>query len=429
MKLGREILPVIGLFLICLLQIHCTLGRGLSTPEERAKAIKIARGLERDPLAKDALANRQWLLKWIIEVPDIRFKSCADLLSAGVGDRYRYSAEVNQQIIFSAAAFKLEDLDQRRRSSADSFKAGATRRHLRNDTGVYIAGVEGALRVYEVLMKSMPDAKLAFLDDLVAKRDRGELADHVVKLAKEKCKRPQTELILNLAGAGVALALSLLVARWFGRHRVPRVTGSESVTTENGRIRIARMTERVVFLCAAYFVIVLIILHILQPEFDPRFRFMSEYALGDYGWLMTTTFFALGLAPLAAAIGLSNVYQPSRSIRIGLGLLVVAAVFIWLAGIFRDSIPHLLAGVVAFPSMVTGVLLVSWTFRRAAGWQTIYWVGLFIGLGMLAMLFMMEADLGMPGLQQRVFIFLFLLWLSIVVHRLVRITGGPLTNR
>jgi hypothetical membrane protein len=423
MKLSREVSPVIGLFLICVLQIHCTLGRGLSTPEERAKAINIARSLERDPLAKDAAANRQWLLNWIIEVPDIRFKSCVGLLSPGVGDQYRYSAEVNQQIIFSAAAFKLEDLDQRRRSSADSFKAGATRRHLRNDTGAYTAGVEGALRVYETLMKSVPDAKLAFLDDLVAKRDRGELADHVVKLANEKCKRPKTELILNLAGAGVGLVLSLLVARWFGRHRLPRVTGSDSVTSGNDRARIARITERIVFLCAAYFVIILIVLHILEPEFDPRFRFMSEYALGDYAWLMTTTFFALGLAPFVAAIGLQNVYQRSRSTRLGLGLLVVAAIFIWLAGVFRDSIPHLLAGVVCFPSMVMAVLLLSWTFRRAAGWQTIHRVGVFIGLVMLAMLFLMEADLGMPGLQQRVFIFLFLLWLSIVVHKSVRLTA------
>jgi Protein of unknown function (DUF998) len=406
MKLSREVVRVVGLCLVCVLQIHCTLGRGLSTPEERAKAIRVARGLERDPLGKDAAANRQWLLNWIIEVPDIRFKSCVGLLSPGVGNSYRYSAEVNQQIIFSAAAFKLEHPD-----------------HLRNDTGAYVAGVEGALRAYEMLMKSGPDAQLAFLDDLVAKRDRGELADHVVKLAKEKCKRPKIELILNLAGAGVGLVLSLLVAQWFGRHRVPRVTGSESVTTGNGRARIARMSERVVFLCAAYYVIVLIVLHILEPEFDPRFRFMSEYALGDYGWLMTTTFFALGLAPLAAAIGLRAVNQLSRSIRIGLGLLVVAAMFIWLAGVFRDSIPHLLAGVVAFPSMVMAVLLLSWTFRRTMGWQTIFQVTLLIALGMLAMLVLMVGDLAMPGLQQRVFIFLFLLWLSIVVHKSARLTA------
>jgi hypothetical membrane protein len=407
MKLSREVVRVIGLLLICVLQTHCTLGRGLSTPEERAKAISIARSLERDPLAKNAAANRQWLLNWIIEVPDIRFKSCAALLSPGVGNPYRYSAEVNQQIIFSAAAFKLQHPD-----------------HLRNDTGAYIAGVEGALRVYETVMKSVPDAKLAFLDDLITKRDRGELADHVAKLAQKKCKRPKTELILNLAGAGVGLVLSLLVAHWFGRHRLPRMTGSESVMTENGRIRIARITERLVFLCAAYYVIVLIVLHILEPEFDPRFRFMSEYALGDYGWLMTTTFFALGLAPLIAAIGLQNVHQWSRSTRVGLGLLVVAATFIWLAGIFRDSIPHLLAGVVAFPSMVMAALLLSWTFRRTGEWQTIYRAALFIGLAMLAMLFLMVADLGMPGLQQRIFIFLFLLWLSIVVHKSVRLTAG-----
>ena len=412
MKPNRDVVCVIGLCLLSVLQIQCTLGRGLSTPEERANAINIARSLERDPLAKDAAANRQWLLNWIIEVPDIRFKSCAGLLRPGVGDQYRYSAQVNQQIIFSAAAFKLEHPD-----------------HLRNDNGAYIAGVEGALRVYETLMKSVPDAQLAFLDDLIAKRDRVELADHVANLAKEKCKRSKTEWILNLAGAGVALVLSALVAQWFGRHRLPRATGSESVTSGNGKVKIATIAERGVFLCAAYFVIVLIVLHILEPEFDPRFRFMSEYALGDYGWLMTTTFFALGLAPFLTAVGLQNVYESSRSIRIGLGLLVVAAIFIWLAGIFRDSIPHLLAGVVAFPSMVMAVLLLSWTCRRAAGWQTIYWLAVFVGLAMLAMLFLMVADLGMPGLQQRVFIFLFLLWLSIVAYKSVRLLPNQLVTR
>jgi hypothetical protein len=265
MKLSREIVLIIGLLLVCSLEIHCTFGRGLSTPDERAKAINIARLLERDPLGKDAPANRQWLLNWIIEVPDIRFKTCVDLLSPGVGSHYRYSTEINQQVIFSAAAFKLEDPD-----------------HLRNDTGSYIAGVEGALHAYEILVKSAPEAKLAFLDDLVAKRDRGELADHVIKLASEKCKRPKTELILNLVGAGVGLVLSVLIARWLGRRRIPRVTGTGSVTPRNGSTNFATIAQRLVFLCVAYYMIVLIVLHILQPQFDPRFRFMSEYALGDY---------------------------------------------------------------------------------------------------------------------------------------------------
>jgi hypothetical protein len=60
---------------------------------------------------------------------------------------------------------------------------------------------------------------------------------------------------------------------------------------------------------------------------------------------------------------------------------------------------------------------------RATGWQKIYPVSLLIALGMLALYFSMVADLGMPGSQQRVFIFLFLLWLSIVVHNFFRLTA------
>jgi hypothetical protein len=46
-----------------------------------------------------------------------------------------------------------------------------------------------------------------------------------------------------------------------------------------------------------------------------------------------------------------------------------------------------------------------------------------IALGMFAALVSMIADVGMPGLQQRAFLSLLLLWLSIVVHRLVRATA------
>ena len=53
----------------------------------------------------------------------------------------------------------------------------------------------------------------------------------------------------------------------------------------------------------------------------------------------------------------------------------------------------------------------------------IYRVTPLIALGMLAILFLMVADLGMPGLQQRVFIFLFLSWLLIVVHKSARLTA------
>lgn len=35
--------------------------------------------------------------------------------------------------------------------------------------------------------------------------------------------------------------------------------------------------------CAALSVVLLIVLHVLRPDIDPTWRFISEYALGDYG--------------------------------------------------------------------------------------------------------------------------------------------------
>jgi hypothetical membrane protein len=343
------------------------------------------------------------LRKWIIEVPDIRVYACDDLLGHGLGDNYPYSTEVKLQPTFSAAAFAIEHPHKARDQRAQHY-----------------AGVEGALRAYEALLKSKPDAKSAFLDDLLAKRDHGELADHTAKLANEKCKRSNFILIANLVGTGVALVLGLLVAWWFGGRRDRLSIGLRAVPGENDSARIATVLQCVVFICAGYYVIAGTALHFLEPEFDPRFRFMSEYALSTHGWLMTTTFFVLALATFAVAVALRNEQQSLQGARIGFGLLAVGALFVCLAGVFKDSMPHLLAGVVFFPSVVMAALLLSWSFRQAPGWRTIYRATLFIALGMLAAFLSMVADVGMPGLQQRTFLFLFLLWLSIVIHRFVR---------
>jgi hypothetical protein len=47
-----------------------------------------------------------------------------------------------------------------------------------------------------------------------------------------------------------------------------------------------------------------------------------------------------------------------------------------------------------------------------------------IAVGMFAAVVSMIVDVGMPGLQQRAFLALLLLWLSIIVDRLVRVTAG-----
>jgi hypothetical protein len=62
-----------------------------------------------------------------------------------------------------------------------------------------------------------------------------------------------------------------------------------------------------------------VLLHVLEPEFDPSWRMLSEYALGRYGVLMRVTFLAMGTGVIAAAVALWRVAGPWS-----LGLVLVA---------------------------------------------------------------------------------------------------------
>jgi hypothetical protein len=215
------------------------------------------------------------------------------------------------------------------------------------------------------------------------------------------------------------LLLALLIAWWLGRGRTTEVVASERLTLEKANRRIATISQWIVLSCVGYYVSAGIALHFLEPEYDPRFRFMSEYAWGEYGWLMTTTFFVLGLALVTVAFGLRRFHQSSLSARIGFGLLVVGALGVSLAGVFREFILHSVGSAIGLPSIVMAALILSWGFRRVKGWRPIHRVTLLIAMGMFAALLSIIVDVGMPGLQQRVFLGLVLLWLSVVVHQFV----------
>jgi hypothetical protein len=51
------------------------------------------------------------------------------------------------------------------------------------------AGVEGALRVYEVLLKANPKDRQPYLDDLIQRRDSGTLGQFVKERAASACKK------------------------------------------------------------------------------------------------------------------------------------------------------------------------------------------------------------------------------------------------
>ena len=373
-------------------------GRGPSTIEERARVVALSQSLETDPLREDAAASRRWVRQWMAEVPDLNFIVCDDLLGDSLNG-HAFVGEIRDQVAISGAAFALEHQGM-----------------ARNDAAVYAAGVEGALRTYEALLRSRPDTRAGRLDDLVAKRDRGELGAHVAELARQRCPRPRAAMlwIAAFAGAGVVLLLAVLVG-WLFRRKDARGVLSD------GR---AKTLRTIVLVCAAYYLLVAVALHVLEPDYDARFKFMSDYAWSSHGWLMTTTFFVLALAILAVAIGIREVSRWLPSARLGCGLLVVAASGVSLAGVFRGFPLHDIASALAFPGMAMAALHLSWRFRQAVEWRALHRGTSLIALGMLAMLLSMIANVGWPGLQQRCFLLMFLAWLCVVANRLVTITAG-----
>jgi len=146
-------------------------GRGPSTQQERDNAVKISHLLETDPFNKDAKTMRQWLFKLITDVPDIHVTICTDLVHPLLGSKNPYEGELLMQQIFSMAAFEIEHPDQ-----AD------------DNTAVQMAGVEGILKTYDSILKLKPKAKSDFLNDLISKRDAGQLKPYVKGIATDKCK-------------------------------------------------------------------------------------------------------------------------------------------------------------------------------------------------------------------------------------------------
>ncbi len=143
------------------------------------------------------------------------------------------------------------------------------------------------------------------------------------------------------------------------------------VNTNDHDMPSVRISPQITIVSSTLFVVLLGLLHLLEPEFDPKWRLISEYELGNYGWLMRIAFFSL-------AIGCINLFIAIRSqIRgiggtIGIVLLLIIAAGLTIGGIFTtDPITtspdahtfngslHGLGGGLSFPFIPFAALLIT----------------------------------------------------------------------
>jgi len=146
------------LFLCVGLTAQISFGQA-TKPSDKEMLVKATRFLEEKPLDKDAKKIREWAMFYVIETKDVSVVLCGgDLTKAALEKKNKHGSELLGQYTFGMAVFKLEN----------STKAT-------DENAAQLAGLESMLKSYEAMVKENPKAKFAGMDDLIKKRDNGEL--------------------------------------------------------------------------------------------------------------------------------------------------------------------------------------------------------------------------------------------------------------
>jgi hypothetical protein len=140
------------------------------------------------------------------------------------------------------------------------------------------------------------------------------------------------------------------------------------------RNKISQNAALLAFTGTAVFLLLLALLHVLEPEFAPSWRMISEYELGGYGWMMRLAFFSWGIGCLALAVALRP-YVQNPAGRLGLVLLAAIAVIGAGAGVFiTDPITassatmsgylHSVCGMIFIFGFPVVAMLIGWGLAR-----------------------------------------------------------------
>jgi hypothetical protein len=166
--------------------------------------------------------------------------------------------------------------------------------------------------------------------------------------------------------------------------------------------------------------LVLGLLHVLSPEVNPVTRPVSEYALGDFGWLATIRTLAQGVGPIALAVAL-------RRERVGALLLLVVGLLKLAMPLFpvdalgtpttsAGQIHDLLGNLTFFLFPMAALLLLRALRRRGSRLAPLTAVLLAIAtIGVL-----LANAVGGFGLAQRAYLVLCALWLLLAALAVLR---------
>ena len=175
--------------------------------------------------------------------------------------------------------------------------------------------------------------------------------------------------------------------------------------------------------CMLYSALALAVLHVLRPDYAPASNFISNYAVGPYGWVMTTWFVAQAGGTALLVLGLACSGLRSVAAIAAMVLLLVEAIGLLVSAMFPVDLPgtpstragaiHDLSFLVNVSCFMLAILLLPLGLGRHPGWRTFRRTAwLLAGLILLAFLVQFATmHKGMPyGLANRFFVLVALAW-------------------
>jgi hypothetical protein len=209
---------------------------------------------------------------------------------------------------------------------------------------------------------------------------------------------------------------------------------------------ISQPAARLSFTAATTFLVLLTALHFIKPGFDPSWRVISEYALGDYGWIMAIAFLSLAVSCVSLFVAIRSQIQTLGG-KIGLAFLLIAASGLIIAAIFttdpitagRDELTthgnlHGLGAALGtgFPIAAT---LIGWSLARNRAWSPVRqllvwaaglaWIGFLVFALSMVVMFPDDGTFGpdvLIGWPNRFMIVAYSAWLMVVAWRALRVS-------
>ena len=183
-------------------------------------------------------------------------------------------------------------------------------------------------------------------------------------------------------------------------------------------------------------VALILVLHVVKPELDPSWRFLSEYSIGANGWLMKLAFLAWAVSCLSLFVALGRETTPLRA-KIGRWVLLIVGLSLVGASLFdQDPVTakaatlagtlHAVTALIGIPGTPIAAMLLSADRRGGRGvvlLANLTWICLVAMVGYIGWAMSAKGGFG-PGVYagwlNRLVVAAYIGWQAALAQRLLR---------